>query len=270
MGITVTNTNHDLHDMICFFIMFIAANIIFMAVSPRRFRDERMVEPECLPYSLPSSKGTDTWDGITVADAGVDPSKISLLYSGCEIYPGHRDKEYADGRWTREHVWPRSRAPGMSTDRPGMGTDMHNLFAADQSVNSARRNKHFARLPAGEPVVDSSPVGGSDGRLDAKTSPDAWEPPDDCKGIVARAAMYMACMYCDSLRLSEGTDSREPGELGNLSDLLDWNARFPPSAREIARNDAVEKLQGNRNPFVDDPGLAAAVRWDRAAVSGTL
>jgi hypothetical protein len=45
----------------------------------------------------------------------------------------------------------------------------------------------------------------------------------------------------------------------------DWAPAFfgledPVDARERTRNDAVEAVQGNRNPFVDCPGLGAAVQ----------
>nr|MDE6295687.1 endonuclease [Muribaculaceae bacterium] len=38
--------------------------------------------------------------------------------------------------------------------------------------------------------------------------------------------------------------------------LLRWSRQDPVSQKEILRNDAVEKSQGNRNPFVDFPELA--------------
>jgi hypothetical protein len=48
--------------------------------------------------------------------------------------------------------------------------------------------------------------------------------------------------------------------MGVLSVLLQWHALDPPSPLEIARNDKVcRKYQGNRNPFVDKPFLAARV-----------
>ena len=230
--------------------------------TPTSFGSARISVPDCLPYSALAQQGRDTWDGVSLADSSdADPSKIVLLYSGYVIDPGARDREYADGRWTREHAWPRSRAGGgMSTDAPGIGTDLHNLFAADHSVNSARNNRHFAYLPGGHQVVDKSPMAGNDGRLDAKTSRDAWEPPDFSKGVVARAVLYMACAYPDRARLVQGFSER-PGELGNLTDILDWNDRFPPGPREKRRNDVVEQLQGNRNPFIDDPTLATDVEF---------
>ncbi len=35
-----------------------------------------------------------------------------------------------------------------------------------------------------------------------------------------------------------------------------WNEQDPPSAREQARNDAIENIQNNRHPFVDYPNMA--------------
>jgi len=38
--------------------------------------------------------------------------------------------------------------------------------------------------------------------------------------------------------------------------LLEWNRRYPPTESEIRRNKRVEQLQGNRNPFIDNPAWA--------------
>lgn len=228
-------------------------------LSPSQF-GRTMKPPVPLPYTRASSSGPDVWDVLRMADCGGAPGTVRLLYTGYEIAAGERDAEYAAG-WTREHAWPQSRG-GMSTRTPGRGTDAHNLFAADLSVNSARSNRHFCDLPDGEVVIDRSPAVGHDGVLLARTSADAWEPPDCCKGVVARALLYMACMYSDDLRLVERRGDA-PGELGVLSAVLRWNERFPPDERELRRNDIVERAQGNRNPFVDDPTLALAVDWGR-------
>eukprot|EP00873_Tetraselmis_striata_P033809 jgi/Tetstr1/454073/TSEL_040992.t1 len=235
-------------------------------LSPAELGRAHIATPRPLPYTRTGSM--DVWDVLRLADAGEDERTVRLLYSGYEIDPGERDTEYVSG-WTREHVWPKSRGgtaggrAAMTTAVAGMGTDAHNLFAADQSVNSTRSNKHFACLPDGEAVVDRSPPAGYDGVLLAKTCPDAWEPPDAAKGPVARALMYMACAYPDSLRLVD-TRSDTPGELGILSDVLRWHREFPPCARERRRNDVVERAQGNRNPFVDSPRLADSVVWGAA------
>jgi endonuclease I len=35
--------------------------------------------------------------------------------------------------------------------------------------------------------------------------------------------------------------------------LKEWNARDPVSLKEKSRNNKIEEIQGNRNPFVDHP-----------------
>ena len=35
--------------------------------------------------------------------------------------------------------------------------------------------------------------------------------------------------------------------------LLQWHLQDPPDAEEIARNDYIQSIQGNRNPFIDRP-----------------
>eukprot|EP00438_Fugacium_kawagutii_P029385 Skav213037 [mRNA] locus=scaffold844:526858:527703:+ [translate_table: standard] len=93
-------------------------------------------------------------------------------------------------------------------------------------------------------------------------SKQSWEPPDAAKGTVARALMYMACMYCDrGLRLVEGCTENRSMHLGNLPAIQRWAAQFPPTQHERRRNDIAQELQGNRNPFIDDPKLYAAVQW---------
>lgn len=246
-------------------------------LSCAQVRDRRIlahVVPRYLPYTVKggASDGgltdvSDVWDALVRLDASEEaPEKapggriIRLIYSGYELDPGARDHEYRAG-WTREHIWPRSHG-GFDVHRPGIGTDLHNLFAADASVNSARSDRDFD--DGGEPVVDPTPAPGCDGHLRCRAGDGAWEPPDESKGVVARAAMYMACMYGGppwNLRLVERRTGRGESCLGRLSALRAWAAARPPSARELRRNDMVERWQGNRNPFVDDPTLAERTRF---------
>ncbi len=46
-----------------------------------------------------------------------------------------------------------------------------------------------------------------------------------------------------------------PIQAGLLSVLKVWNQDDPPGTEEGRRNDAIEGLQGTRNPFIDQPGL---------------
>lgn len=49
--------------------------------------------------------------------------------------------------------------------------------------------------------------------------------------------------------------------------LLRWAKEDPVSQKETERNEAVWELQGNRNPFVDYPGLEQYVWGDKTAVA---
>eukprot|EP00873_Tetraselmis_striata_P003018 jgi/Tetstr1/423282/TSEL_013981.t1 len=244
-----------------------------------------MKTPVWVPYN--SAYVVDTWDGIRAANSfrtsgdHLDSHDyITLLYTRYRILCGERGQEIKAG-WNREHVWPRS-IGNLSTEQPGAGTDLHNLFPTDCSVNCARGSSNFhniRRCRGARPFLDTTPAPGYNGLLDAYKMGNAWEPPDAAKGQVARALFYMACQYCDCgdgnrmpLRLTEHDDGLHcsrgdggPGYLGKLSTLLEWNRRFPPQDAEKKRNSTVERIQGNRNPFIDLPGLADMVTWETSA-----
>ena len=80
------------------------------------------------------------------------------------------------------------------------------------------------------------------------------------KGDIARAMFYMAVRYegdeinTENLELSD-TPNVKNAEFGKLSSLLEWHVRDPVDDKELKRNDIIEEIQGNRNPFVDDPTL---------------
>ena len=141
------------------------------------------------------------------------------------------------GEWNREHVWPRS----YGIEKSGADfTDLHAIFACDVSANSSRGNKFF----------------------DSKTDRDSWLPPVEMRGDIARSMFYMAVRYDGldpetiDLKLSNSPDPKK-GELGMLNTLLKWHSNDPVDARERSRNEKVKSIQGNSNPFVDDPALVS-------------
>lgn len=114
-----------------------------------------------------------------------------------------------------------------------------------------------------------------------------FEPNDEYKGDLARIYFYMVTCY-EPNYLSwvpvRDADKKKTGEVGLLSNnhcgtwtsdmfdvssedayqpfadwafnmLMRWAKEDPVSEKEIARNEVVWQLQGNRNPFVDYPGL---------------
>lgn len=157
-----------------------------------------------------------------------------------------------------EHVFPQS----LFGQKLPMRSDLHHLMATFEHPNGMRGNLPFGVIPKGAPLHYHNDAG-------AKSDGIHFEPPDFTKGRVARAMLYFYSRY-----RNEGFFDPRVAAFWNpqIETLLDWNRRFPPTVEERTRNDQVEAFQGNRNPFVDDPGLADrigedALRWGSPAPS---
>ena len=190
-----------------------------------------------------------TADHVTVG--GV--SGVVDAYSGTFVpgnssdgndYPERGDED-GDGFPERggmnvEHTWPQSL---FGRGFP-MRADIHHLMATFMHPNGMRGS-----LPFGE--VKGTPDYRN--KAGAKRGGGFFEPPDMTKGRVARNLLYFYARYKGSSFFN-----RQVAQFWNvqIDTLLRWNRQFPPDAQEMRRNDLVEQYQGNRNPFVDDPGLA--------------
>ncbi len=194
--------------------------------------------------SLISSTHTNTISYSTayqlIKEANEDPnnpSNVILIYSGLSdaksnSYGGGGTGTAATG-WTREHIYPKSLAsPNLGTSGPG--ADAHNLAPCTNSINGARGNKMFESGSGTYGSVSST----------------GWYPGDDWRGDVARAVFYMNIRYGSQCDISD---------VSTLSLLLQWNAIDPVSAIEDQRNDEIYLIQGNRNPFIDNPIFATRI-----------
>ena len=215
-----------------------------------------------LPYT---SSSTDTWDAIKASDlCPASPEDVMLIYGSNDTDSETKNDRLRDkdlschsssciGLWNREHVFAKSLAtPTLETNYPGTGTDAHNLRAADSQMNSSRSNRTFA---AGTGVSYI-------------TSGSHFYPGDEWKGDVARILMYMYVRYpSQCLPENVGTGTANYAPLGDMLDLfLDWNAEDPVSEYEQNRNAVFENMQGNRNPFIDNPQLATRI-WNGPATT---
>ena len=169
------------------------------------------------------------------AYAKTDPGSSSGQITGF-----YRGTSGSSGAMNREHVWPASRTVGGRGKDP-LEDDIHMTRPTFKSDNSDRGNKHFAE------------VGDSYG----------WDPATfgnaSYRGDSARIIFY--CVVADNrLGLADNSTASESSHLhGKLSDLLSWNLRYPVSQREMTRNTEAEKLQGNKNPFIDHPEYACKI-----------
>lgn len=137
-----------------------------------------------------------------------------------------------------EHTWPQSRFSHRASRRH-QKADLHHLYPSESRSNSTRGNHYFSEVE--NPDVVSSDCRSSHVGYDPKTGDDSFEPPEDHKGNVARALFYFSIRYDITIPAHEEFFLRM------------WNFSDPVDAEERRRNDIVESVQGNRNPFIDHP-----------------
>ena len=176
-----------------------------------------------------------------------------------------KDSFGTNGRsvWNREHIWPKSH--GFNDEDYSPYTDLHHLRAAEAYTNSTFHNDYDYGV-----VTDAKKVVDDFGNTYIKPSESStkygiFEPRDAVKGDIARMIMYMDIRYegdslSDDIQLTitdSGTGpSSTPGYLGDLDTLISWHEEDPVDDLERKRNDKVQSIQGNRNPFIDHPEYA--------------
>lgn len=169
-------------------------------------------------------------------------SGVECAYTG-RFFVEPPGVEPADEDVNCEHTWPRSRMSARDTRRYShQQSDLHHLQPTLPGANSMRGN-----FPFGEPVSDRNlnyvpAVLGRDSEGRQVFSPRA-----ERRGDVARMIFYFNVRW--------GIDLPDFEE----AVLKDWAAIDPVEPRERDRNDRVEQIQGNRNPFVDCPQLVSRI-----------
>ncbi|MGB1031746.1 MAG: endonuclease [Flavobacteriales bacterium] len=175
-----------------------------------------------------------------------------------------------------EHLVPQSFYGSVSP----MRSDIHSIRPSHGSPNSARGNRPYGEVSGsfnyygidggGNYIATSTPPANPDDF--SKGNLLEWEPREDKKGDVARQVFYFYTMY--------PTQAGNISGIGDLNELYQWHLDDPADATEMLRNDRIESVQGNRNPYVDYPGLVytawlftgipgctdpAAINYDMAA-----
>lgn len=116
--------------------------------------------------------------------------------------------------------------------------DLHNLYPATVEVNRARSSFRFGEIPG------EARRFGKDCDFEVNPRARVAEPALEVRGEVARSMFYMANQYKNHGLIIFKAQAKMLGE---------WHTSDPPSLHEKQRNDQIEKMQGNRNPFIDDP-----------------
>jgi endonuclease I len=202
----------------------------------------------------------DLWEAFKLTDLHTNGT-IWDMYSdnpnGAEPYvfkPGtHQCGNYKkEGDcFNREHSVPKS---WFNEGKP-MYSDLVHLVPTDGYVNSMRSNYPFGEVG---PVKKTSKNGSKLGtaRSGLGYSGTVFEPIDAYKGDFARIYFYFVTRYDDKIaQWDNDVFSSDDYGLDKwvINMMLEWNEEDPVSTKEKDRNDEIEALQHNRNPYVDHP-----------------
>ncbi|MDE0979192.1 MAG: endonuclease [Flavobacteriales bacterium] len=167
-----------------------------------------------------------------------------------------------------EHIVPQSFFGSLSP----MKSDLFNIRPSHGNANSSRGNS-----PYGEVIDENAQWYGIDAsgnyvtqgniptnlELWTERSGNLWEPRDDAKGDIARLVFYFYTMY--------PTEAGDMASIGNIETLYAWHLEDPISTFESTRNDRVQEVQGNANPYISDPELVMrAWFWTGSSVPGCM
>ena len=198
----------------------------------------------------------------------------------------------------REHIWPKSHGFEDEAQGGARGDPMH-LWPGDSDVNSSLHSNEFygfvkivSGTKAGKWEYARDNYVGESLTLGTTISSDQVFEPQDCdKGDIARACFYMVARYNYlSGEDADGINANNPnltfiqsndspttgymstktitGNMGVLTDLLEWHHLDPVDEFEIHRNNILFKnYTNNRNPFIDYPEWVDFI-WGSATYNG--
>lgn len=206
------------------------------------------------------------WDLYRTTDKRPD-GKVWDMYSDVTDFTFGTDKcgnyKNEGDCYNREHSVPKS----WFNDASPMYSDAWHIYPTDGKINSYRSNNPF-----GEVGSDASSSKNGFSKWGKCVTPGysgtVFEPNDEYKGDFARTYFYFATRYQNRINNWGGifVSSYPHIVQWQLDMLLRWNEMDPVSQKEIDRNDAVQKEQGNRNPFIDYPELVDLIFGDRRNV----
>lgn len=263
--------NHTIHNRLGLVAIVSLISFSLWAEAPAGYYDAAIGKSgEALQKSLSAiisnadNVGYDgLWEVYKTTDRRSD-GKVWDMYSNATDFTFGTDKcgnyKNEGDCYNREHSVPKS---WFSKASP-MYSDAWHVYPTDGKINSYRSNNPFGEVGSG---ASSSKNGFS--KWGSCVTPGytgtVFEPNDEYKGDFARTYFYFATRYQDRINNWGGIFiSTYPHIVKwQLDMLLRWNELDPVSQKEIDRNDAVQKEQGNRNPFIDYPELVDLIFGDR-------
>lgn len=200
-----------------------------------------------------------SYDGLrdVFKTSDADPNKsgnIIWFYSGTSVAFNGKF-----GSTNREHVWPKKGGTAFDGDKErNVGSDAHHLRPAEQNLNSDRGSKQFGEVPTiASNIVPQAGSTSYDNLCYLQGN--YFYPGKGYRGATARILMYVETRWGDNYNLNFVIGAGDCKTIGDIETLMKWHYQEPPTAEEMRRNDAVFKIQGNRNPFIDHPEFATKI-----------
>jgi deoxyribonuclease-1 len=172
-------------------------------------------------------------------------------YGGWTLYCGYRfehdQQSPGHGLVIIDHIYPTGsmleyagcnsrmecRESGNALFRQ-MEADMHNMYPVWSRLVTYRYGLKFGEIPGADQRFDDCDIAWQQGIIQPRTL---------ARGNIARSILYMYQRYGFDL------------DPETIAMLQEWNRTDAPSEQEKFRNNRIEALQGQRNPYIDNPGL---------------
>ena len=214
------------------------------------------------------------------------------MYGGCTFtYSSDQCGNYDNvcDCYNREHSLPKS----WFNDVSPADYDLGHIVPTDGKVNGMRSNYIFGEVGSGAATWGTGKLGNAksitvenvkgSSTITTTITSTAFEPEDQYKGDFARMYMYMAVRYKhgnsngvdlaasgDGKKMFNATDANYGLTDYSIALLMKWHRQDPVSKKEIDRNNGMQTVQGNRNPFIDYPDLAEYLWGNHAGETVTL
>ena len=207
----------------------------------------------------------DNYDNTNIANFasinnGNGTRSVFCVYSGYEfIYI----PPFSWGVMSREHTFAHSWMPTFPSTSNDQYSDQYHLFPSHQNNANGRRSNH----PLGK--VQNVTYQFMEGKVGTNVLGQiVYEPRDAHKGDAARALLYMSVKYDGISGNSWNFDWLNNTKLPSLGEapqdtsiLYQWNRQDPPDKWEVDRNNYIQSIQQNRNPFTDHPEYVSYINF---------
>lgn len=209
-----------------------------------------------------------TWDGFYHTDRDTTNNIVLDMYSNETRYFNPAKPTASVLELDIEHMFPKSWWGG---DVNEAYCDLFHLVPADYSANRSKSN-HAPGIPSDTTFWNGSFATGNGSAYGLQK---VFCPADEYKGDFARAYFYIATCYGDSLQWEQSGDAAKAMTNTHWQEfqpwlrdlLLEWHKMDPVSNKEKQRAIEVNKIQGNRNPFIDYPQLVDYIWGDKQGQS---